>query len=120
MEARFLVALITLIIYIASCISIGMVINKLTRRLTWRKWISALSIFVSGFIWPLILVSYFTYDASNYLKTHPRDDAPGLVLYGIITLVAPFVFFLGIIIMTIGYFIAPRLGQQSVKNEKRA
>jgi hypothetical protein len=65
-------------------------------------------IFGLAFIWPVFLIVYIIQDASRYLKLHPHDDAPGMVVVVVVEVLAPLVFFMSFPPIVVGAIIAHR------------
>jgi hypothetical protein len=66
----------------------------------------ALLVFAGSVVWPFTLVLYTIYDGSRYSIQHPHDDAPGMVLASVIYVGAPFVFFAGFLLISMGVALA--------------
>jgi hypothetical protein len=96
------------VVFLTSCMGFGYFAELLARRRKWRGWVSILLIFALAFIWPIFLIVYVIQDASRYLKLHPHDDAPGMVVVSVVEVLAPLVFFMSFPPIVVGAMIARR------------
>jgi hypothetical protein len=108
MWVRLAIAIIFLIVFVASCIGLGYLVEFLVRHRGWPRWISGLMSFAIAFLWPSIVVCYTIYDARRYSSLHPHDDAPGMVVASVIFVGAPLLFVLSFPLALVGVFIARR------------
>jgi hypothetical protein len=82
----------TIIIFATICAGWGYFAEYWVRRRKWPGWILGLMVLAVAVLWPVVVVCWTIYDASNYLSQHPHDDGPGMVVVSMITVGAPFLF----------------------------
>ena len=99
---------IVIIVYVTSCIGLGYLAETLVSCRKWLGWVVVLMVIGIALLWPAIFVSYIVYDAHRYLSLHPRDDAPGMVMYGAFYIGAPILFVFSLLLAVIGLQISRR------------
>jgi hypothetical protein len=105
---------IAIIVFVTSCVGLGYFAEYFVRRHKWPEWIVGLIVFGVAVLWPAVVLLYTIYDASNYLSQHPNDDAPGMVVYSMISVGAPFLFVASLPLTIMGVVIGRH------KNSKRS
>jgi hypothetical protein len=100
-----------IVVFGTTCIGFGYFAELLVSRRKWPGWASGLLIFATALIWPIGTVAYTIYDAHEYLKLHPRDDAPAMVVISMIHVGAPLLFFLSFPFILVGVIIARKISR---------
>ncbi|MBV9924756.1 MAG: hypothetical protein JOZ96_06905 [Acidobacteria bacterium] len=95
-------------IFVTSCVGLGHLAESWVLRRGWRAWASGLLSAAVVLVWPVGVVAYFMYDASRYQAEHPGDDAPGMVIFAMVTVGFPLLALLGIVPVRLGAFLARR------------
>ena len=103
---------ISISVFVTTCGGLGYFADFLIRRWKWRVWILPLAVLAIAFIWPILLVTYTIYDARRYQAAHPRDDAPGMVVYSMMVAGAPILFVASIPPTVVGAFISRLRGSK--------
>jgi hypothetical protein len=81
-----------IIIFVTSCIGLGYFGGFCVRRFRWPGWLLGVWVCGFAFLWPVTVMIYVWFDAQRYLRQHPHDDAPGLVVISVFNVVAPILF----------------------------
>ena len=97
-----------IIIFVESCIGLGYLAQFWVHRNGCPRWVDHIIPFVVAFIWPVIVIVYILYDANRHLSLYPNDDAPGMVVAGVICVGAPFLWVVGFPLALVGISIARR------------
>jgi len=108
MWGRLTVAIIVILVFLTSCVGLGYLVAFWARRHKWPWWASGIWFLIVSVLWPIIVVSYTIFDARRDLSQNPHDDAPGMVVASTISIGAPLLFFLSLLLAIIGAFIASR------------
>jgi hypothetical protein len=101
-----IVAAIT--VFATSCIGLGYIAGSCAYRHKWAAWVGCLMHFAIACFWPVVVVGYTIYDARRYLAQHPRDDAPGMVVFSLVYVGAPLLFIFSLPLAHIGMSLAYR------------
>jgi RsiW-degrading membrane proteinase PrsW (M82 family) len=107
-----MVAITVILVFLTSCVGLGYLVAFWARRYKWPWWASGLLFLVISVLWPTIVISYMIFDAHRYLSQNPHDDAPGMVVASTISIGAPLLFFLSLLLAIIGAFVAGRSDSQ--------
>jgi|SRR5215471_2097031 len=99
---------ILIIIFLTSCIGLGYFAELYVRRFRWPGWVVGILIFAFAFLWPVTAVIYVWFDAQRYLRQHPHDDAPGLVMVSVFDVLAPLLFIASFLPLLTGVAIRQR------------
>jgi len=97
-----------IMVFATSCSGLGYLAGSRACKHKWAAWAGCLAHFAIACFWPVIVVGYTIYDARRYLAQHPRDDAPGMVVFSVLSVGAPLLFILSIPLAHIGMSLAQR------------
>jgi len=97
-----------IIIFLTSCIGLGYLAEFCVRRFKWPGWLLGILVFVFAFFWPIAVVLYVWFDAQRYLRQHPHDDAPGMVMVAVFDVIAPILFVVSFLPLLTGVAIRRR------------
>ena len=103
---------IAIIVFVTTCVGLGYLADSWIQRRKWPDWVLALAVFIIAFLWPVVVVTYTIYDAQRYLRQHPHDDAPGMVVVSMVNVGAPFLFVASIPPTVTGAVISRRRHQR--------
>ena len=98
----------SIIIFVTSCIGLGYLAEFCVRRFRWPGWVLGILVFVFSFLWSITVVILIWFDGQRYLRQHPHDDAPGLVMVAVINVVAPILFIVSFLPLLTGVAIRRR------------
>jgi hypothetical protein len=103
------VRLVTAImVFSTSCIGLGYIAGSWAGKRQWGAGLGCLMHFAIACFWPAVVVGYTIYDARRHLAQHPRDDAPGMVVFSVISIGVPLLFLLSLPLAHIGMSLANR------------
>jgi hypothetical protein len=98
--------------FVSTCTGLGYLAGYLVRRLKWPWLVNVLAALAISCLCPLIVVIAVIYDGGRYAAQHPGEvnDAPAMMLFSVVYVVVPPLFFLGLPLSLIGSLIASRRG----------
>ena len=88
---------VAIIVFVASCVSLGFLAELWVLRHKWPEWMSGLMSAAVAFLWPAALLGYFVY-----------DGAPPLLVMSMATVGTAILALLGAPLARLGAFIARR------------
>jgi len=78
-----------IVVFVTTCIGLGYFAEFCVRRFQWPRWLLGILVVALAFVWPIAVVVYVWFDAQRYLRQHPHDDAPGMVMLAVFDVFAP-------------------------------
>ena len=99
---------LTGIAFIVTAGGLGYLAERYTTGRKWSPLLLGLALVFGATLWPIFILAFTLWTGRDYVREHPHDDAPAMVVAGIIYVVAPTLFIMSLLISSLGVSIARR------------
>ena len=96
------------VLFIVTSGGLGYLADRCVSGRKWSRLLLGLALVFIATLWPIFILAFKLWTGRDYVRQHPHDDAPAMVIAGIIYVVAPTLFIMSLLISSLGVSISRR------------